>query len=452
MNNIIINYFKQIASIPRESGNEKQISDFIVRFAKERNLEYYQDSNNNVIIRKIVDDKEPIILQAHLDMVCVKENDIVFDFKKDGIEVIQDNNLIHANHTTLGADNGIGVAEILNILDNTNISIEAIFTTEEETTMNGAETIDLSPITGHTMINLDGFEENTILLECASFTDIEIKMNYQLKDKLDKNIYRINLRGLPGGHSGADIDKNNGNSIIMLSKLLSKIESVRICDFTSGTRNNVIPSTATAVIQTDNQIENIINDILESEKTNYPNFQITLEKISGSHLFLSVEDSSNLINSLLIIPHGVFNKNHRNEVTTSENLAVISLKDNLLLIGLRSSIEEERKEVLNNLSSICKNNNYQLNITGYQPGFRSEENSKLIQDLIQAYRKVNKKEPRLESKHVALEVGLIKEKIPNLEVAVISPKIIGAHTTKESVDIDSINKWDEWLRKFLNNN
>ena len=173
-----INYFKELSNIPRESGNESKIADYIVDFAKLRGLEYYRDNYNNVIVKKYVKGKKIIILQAHLDMVCEKDINKEFDFKKDSIEVVEENGYLKANGTTLGADNGIGVAQILNILDSHyDVSIEAIFTTNEETTMEGAEKIDLSSLKGKKMINLDGFDADTILIESASFTDIDIKMN-----------------------------------------------------------------------------------------------------------------------------------------------------------------------------------------------------------------------------------------------------------------------------------
>ena len=431
-----IDFFRELSCIPRESGNESRIADYIEKFALDNNLEYQKDEFNNVIIFKYVDDKEPVILQCHLDMVCVKDEDKVFDFNEDGIEVIERDGYLCANGTTLGADNGIGVAQVLNILANEDISIEAIFTTSEETTMEGAMNIDLSKIRGRRMINLDGFNSDTILIESASFTDIDIRLNYNYEKnkKNKKSLYRISVEGLKGGHSGFDIDDDRGNSIMLLSQILLNLRDVRIADFVGGTKINVIPSSAYAIIETSSDLSNLNN--------------VRVEEINEDMDTISNEDSVNLLNFLANFRHGVFNKNNRGEVTTSMNLATINLRDNLIMVGLRSSIEEERQEVLSYLEDYCSN--YELIIRGFQPGFRTSEDSDIVRDLVKAYRDFNTNNPKIESVHISVEVGLLVEKIPDLEVAIISPNIIGAHSTSERVEIDSINRCDQWLINFLN--
>ena len=200
-----LSFFKEICKIPRESGNEKEIAEYVVRFAIKRGLDYSTDNYNNVIIKRYIDDVEPIILQCHLDMVCEKDEDYDFDFSKDGIKVIEKDGYLMAEHTSLGADNGVGIAQILNILDtNTTNSIEAIFTVSEETTMIGSLNIDLSSLKGKKMINLDGFNSDSILIESASFTDIDINYKYNYSSS-DNNLYKISLTGLDGGHSGIKI-------------------------------------------------------------------------------------------------------------------------------------------------------------------------------------------------------------------------------------------------------
>jgi len=189
--NKTIEFFYEIANIPRESGNEENIANYLCEFAQKRNLYYTKDQYNNVIIKKKNNNKTPIILQAHMDMVCEKDNNIEFDFKKDSIKVIEENGYLRAERTTLGADNGIGIAQILNILDsNLNYNIEAIFTVSEETSMIGADKVDLSNIEGKQLINLDGFEKNTIIIESASFFDIILKSKYFLKNTNEKTFYK----------------------------------------------------------------------------------------------------------------------------------------------------------------------------------------------------------------------------------------------------------------------
>ena len=449
MENKTIYFFKEISKIPRESGNEEMISNYIIDFAKKRNLEYIKDKYNNVIIKKYVNNKLPIILQAHLDMVCEKELNKEFDFKKDSIEIIEENGYLKANKTTLGADNGIGVAEILNILDSDmNVSIEAVFTTCEETTMEGAEKIDLSSLKGTRMINLDGFDADTILIESASFTDIDIKLDYKFNEK-DNHFYKINLSGLDGGHSGFDINKNKGNSIILLSDLLLNISDIRINNFSGGTKINVIPSVSEVIFTTKENIIDLVKNYEKEKRKCYSNLKISIEEINSEKNILNKEDTKKLLKSLSSFKHGVFNINERGEVTTSENLSLVNLESNLIQVGLRSSREKEREKVLEYLKDFCKEFNYELIIVGYQKGFKTEESSKLVNDLIKAYKKVNNKKPTLKSVHIGVEVGLLKDKIENLDVVIISPKIIGAHSINEKVEIDSIIKCDKWLINYL---
>ena len=446
-----INYFYELSKIPRESGNENGIANYIVEFAKSRNLEYLRDKYNNVIIKKYVNDKRIIILQAHLDMVCEKNIDKKFDFNKDSIEVYEENGYLKANGTTLGADNGIGVAEILNILDSDyDISVEAIFTTCEETTMEGAEKIDLSTLKGTKMINLDGFDADTILIESASFTDIDIKMNYTFNEKVNE-LYKITLSGLEGGHSGFDINKNRGNSIKLLSELLLKIKDIKLSSLIGGTKINVIPSTATSLFYTDIKIDKIVSEFEIDKRKEFSNLLIKLEKVNQEKECLNNMDSERFLKSIINIKHGIFNINNRNEVTTSENLSLVNLEKNLIQVGLRSSIDKERIRVLDYLNNYSQEYNYELIIRGYQPGFRTLEDCDLVKELIASYQKINGNKPSLKSIHIGVEVGLLKEKINDLEVAIISPKILDAHSPNERVEIESINKCDEWLNNFLIN-
>ncbi len=446
-----ISYFKEISKIPRESGNEKMIADYIVNFAIERNFDYKRDEYNNVIIKKYINDKEPIILQSHLDMVCEKENNIEFDFSKDSLDVYEEDGFLTARGTSLGADNGIGVAQMLNILDsNLDLSVEAIFTTNEETTMLGAEKIELSELKGRKMINLDGFDANTILIECASFTDIDIHMNYDFTSK-SNSLYAITLSGLEGGHSGFEINRIHSNSIILMAKLLSKISDIEIAKFNGGTKINVIPSQCEAIINTSLKIDDIVDEFLLTERKEYGNLQISFKKMDDEMRLLNNRDSRLFLEALSNFQHGVFNTNKRNEVTTSENLALVDLSNNLIRVGLRSSIEEERQDVLKYLNNFTNKYGYELVITGYQPGFRTLEDSELVKNLIDAYLEFNNEKPNIKSVHIAVEVGLIKEKLNGLDVAIISPNIMGTHSPSERVEIESINRCDRWLFNFLNN-
>ena len=450
MENKTIYYFKEISKIPRESGNEKEIANYIVNFAKERNLDYIIDEHNNVIVKKYISGKEPVILQAHIDMVCEKEENKVFNFKTDSIEVIEKNGYLMANGTTLGADNGVGVAQILNLLDTSNFSIEAIFTTDEEVNMTGVQNIDVSSLKGKVMINLDGFEKDTILLGCASFTDTYIHMNYTFTNDTG-NFYKIILTGFEGGHSGSMIDKHQGNSNVLLAKLLLEINDIKVSKFTGGNRLTVIPTYTEAIVKTNLDINSYVNKFINENSLNYPGLVINVETVTGSNSILTLEDSKLFLDSVANFKNGVINKNNRSEVTTSENLGIVNLSDNILGIGLRSSIEEERLVILDYLNNYCNKYNYKIDIWGYQPSFITSEDSLLVKDLIEAYKEFNNSEPKLKSVHIGLEVAFFKNYIKDLEAVVISSDIIDPHSPNERVSIESIKRCDEWLQRYLTN-
>lgn len=453
MNSKTIEFFKEISKIPRESGNEEKIANYIVNFAKERNLTYIKDEFNNVIIKKYHGNDTPIILQVHMDMVCEKEKNKIFDFAKDSIELLIDDDYIKANGTTLGADNGIGIAQILNILDSDiKRSIEAIFTVSEETTMSGAINIDLKSLKGKQMINLDGFDSDTILVETASFNDIDIKTSYTPTKISNKNLYKIELSGLLGGHSGFDINKQRGNAIVLLANLLLNFKDLRISEFIGGTKINVIPTTAEVIIETKENIYEIINIYKHSLQKKYKNLKIDIKEIELKKNLLTQEESYEFINSILKLKHGILHTNNRKEVTTSQNLATVSLSKNLIQIGLRSSRPQEEQQEINRMKCYCNEKKYKFEIIGYQPGFITTENSHIVEKMKQTYYQLNKKYPKIKSMHIAVEAGLIKEKIKDLEVIIISPEIIDAHTINERVKISSIKLCDNWLYNYLKDN
>lgn len=455
--NKTIEFFYQISKIPRESGNEENISNYLCEFAKNRNLYFEKDKYNNVIIKKKTSNSSPIILQAHMDMVCEKENNIEFDFKRDSIEVIEENGYLKAKGTTLGADNGVGIAQILNILDSDiKCNIEAIFTVSEETTMIGAERIDLSKIKANRMINLDGFEDNTIVIGSASFYDIILKLKYDFNNIENENLYKINLDGLLGGHSGFDINKDRGNSSIILAEFLNEIEDIRLISFIGGTKFNVIPSTAECVFisnKDEKTIKNILNNFISNKKIKYNNLEILIKKIKSnckSIQTLNNENSFKFIKSILEFKNGVFAQNNKNEVTTSINLGSVDIKSQIIKIGMRSSKKEEEKECLEYIKEYSNRNNYLFTILGSQPGFETNEDSELVKKVKQAYKNVNKEEMlKIKSIHITVEAGFFKDKINDLDVVIISPKILNAHSPKECVSIESIKQCDKWLWDFL---
>lgn len=449
-----IEFFKQISRIPRESGNEKGISEYLCDFAQKRNLFYICDKYNNVIIKKKTYDTRPLILQAHTDMVCEKEENKKFDFSKDSIQVMEKDGYLTANGTTLGADNGIGVAQILTILDSDLPSnIEAVFTVSEETSMIGAINFDATLLQGKHMLNLDGFEENTIIIESACFYDIILKSKFHFCKTNKNNTFRIVLTGLLGGHSGFDIDKNRGNASILLANLLERIKDACIVNFVGGTKFNVIPSTAKCEFYTDiseKVVKNICEKFEKEIRKQYSSLKIESEEIISDEEAIDETSSREFLFSIMNFKHGVIFYNDENKPTTSVNLGVVDLKERIMKVGMRSSKVKEEKKCLELIEAYCNKNDLEMEIIGHQPGFESSKDSELITMLINTSPKDKYKNgPILKSMHVTVESGFFKEKIQDLEIAIISPEIIGAHTVEEKVKIESIASTNKWLDNFI---
>lgn len=451
-----IDFFYEIAKIPRESGNETEIANYLCDFAKSRNLFYHRDEYNNVIIKKKNSEKEPIILQAHTDMICEKEEGIEFDFSKDPINVYEENGILRARGTTLGADNGIGIAQILNILDNDEIkcNVEAVFTATEETTMIGAERIDVSILEAKRMINLDGFEENTIIKESTCFYDIILNTNYEFNEVSKGNIYEISLKGLKGGHSGFDIGKDRGNSAIEMANILSNIEDCRIIDFVAGSKFNVIPSKAKAIIistESAQNVEKIVQDYIIPRRDIFQGIEVSVNLLDlDSYCALNEEESKRFINNILKFSHGVFRRNSREEITTSINLGAVNLIEQVFKVGMRSSRKREEKECLEYIRNYSEEAEFEFVILGSQPGFETKSSSEFLKTIKDAYKKIgNEEELKVKSVHITVEAGFFRDKIEGLEIAIISPKIENAHTPEECVEIESIRRCDEWIRNVV---
>lgn len=451
-----IEFFYEISKIPRESGNESKIAEYLCDFAEKRNLFYIKDEYNNVIIKKKNSEKEAIILQAHTDMICEKEEGLEFDFTKDGINVYEENGILRAKGTTLGADNGIGIAQILNILDDDNIkcNVEAVFTATEETTMVGAEMLDVSNLTAKKMINLDGFEENTIIKESTCFYDIVLNTNYEFENVKAGNSYEIVFKGLKGGHSGFDIGKNRGNSLKEIVSLLRMIDDCKIVDFVSGSKFNVIPSKGKVIfISTESKqnVEKIVQKYINLRREEYPEISIVVNELElNSNCALNVNETKRLLRDIEDFAHGVFRRNSKDEVITSINLGAYNLSDQIFKIGMRSSRKREEKECLEYIRDYANVHNMKITILGSQPGFETKSSSEFLGIIKDAYLKLgNEDKLKVKSVHITVEAGFFKKKIEDLEIAIISPKIENAHTPEECVEIESVNRCDRWIRNIV---
>ncbi len=430
--NRTIKYFLEITKIYRESKHEDKIIKYLEDFARKKNLTFYKDKFNNVLITKTVDEKLPVILQAHLDMICISDND--FDFKNKRVPVKMNKIYIYTNGTTLGADDGIGIALILAMFDKVDANIEGLFTTSEEVDMSGAKNFDASILTGKYLINLDGFDKDTIINKTAAFYDLEINKRISVKKSIYNNTYKIEVSGLKGGHSGADIDKFHDNAILILASILKEI-SGELISFKGGTKNNVIPSNALAYFN----INKINLKNLNKYKTEHKELKIKINKVKYQNKVM--HSTKEYLDSILKLPKNIYYKNKF--IATSYNLGVID--NNIFKIGLRSSDNISKDKVLKKIINNGKIYNYKVKQTNFEPGFKTNKNSKLIKIL-----KENNKKSLIKEDHITVEVGFLQEKKKDLEIAIIAPEIKYAHSTKERVNTKSIIDTEKWLEKVIN--
>ena len=459
--NRVIELFEEISKIPRESGKEKEICNFILKFAHENNLEASSDKLYNVLVKKDGNNckKNPIIIQCHTDMVCVKENDSKHDFTKDPIDLIIEDDKIRANKTSLGADNGIGVALCLYLLENNDIShppLEVLFTTNEETGLEGASYFDMSKLKGKTLINVDGEEEGHILLSCAGGTNVFLrkKLSYEIFNGYG---YEVSIKNLQGGHSGLDIDKNRLSAIFAISKLLIRLkdlDSFKLAGFEGGEANNVIPQNGkiSFTIKDEYKLKEIIKKVEEELKREFPEEKETiifnLEKVKLDKVF-SEEFEKSIIGLFVMLPYGVQKMSQSIEgmVQTSLTNAVLKTEEDEIELEIlfRSSMQSEMDYFVNKVKIIANTVNFNCEIKSSYPAWEIDIDSKIKDIAENCYEELFKSKPVLESIHAGLECAVFKEKMPDVDMVSIGVNIIGAHTTHEEVSIKSI----ENLRKLV---
>lgn len=440
-----LNYFEDFLSIPRESGKEEKISNYLVEFAKKNNLEYYKDELNNVIIKKKSNhnSKETIILQGHIDMVCNSLD--YYDFDNNGIDWYIEDGYYKTKGTTLGGDNGVGCSIILSVLANNNIlipNIEAVFTVQEETTMMGAKMLDYSKLNGHNIISLDGTEENKIEVSSAGMQIINISNNVHYIDNYDTT-YEIKVSGLPGGHSGIDIDKNRGNSIKIMCEILNQIKNYNLISITGGIKDNVIPSECVCIISTSEKIS-----VHNFEKNQFSTLKIEINQCDKCAKVIKKEDSDKILNFINNLPIEVLSYID-GFPQTSLNLARINTDANKIeiVISIRSSNTDDERKWINEIKKISKDMNFTLGSS--IPYFTYNKNSHIRDLLITKYKELYNSKINIEHVHAGLEGGVFSEKIKNADICVIAANLYDIHTPYERAEIESINRVYNWLVETL---
>ena len=466
--------FVLLNQVPRPSKKEERVIKFLISFAKKNNLEYKQDEIGNLVITKEatldMTTCQTVVLQSHVDMVHEKNNEVEFDFLNSGIKMYVDGDWVKAKGTTLGADNGLGVAAIMAVLESKEIShpkIEALFTIDEETGMTGALNLSDSILSGKILLNLDTEEDDEICIGCAGGVDITMNRSYILNDlSNDEVCVQILLNGLTGGHSGAEIHKGLGNSNKILFEILNEIINhfkISICSINGGGLRNAIPRESSTVISFSkdniNSFEQIIKKSLQKYKTKFKDtdsnlnleFQILNDKIKQ----LNNKESVELIDAINNCPNGVFemSKSIDGLVETSNNLANIKLIEGELKIMCltRSSSEDSKAKLSKVISNIFEDISCDCTFSGGYPGWEPNINSKTLKEVKNSYIKLFSSEPKVNVIHAGLECGIIGSHYPDMDMISFGPTILGAHSPDEKASISSTQKFWRFFTEILAN-
>lgn len=455
----VIKFFEEISKIPRESGNEKEIKNYLVEFAKKRNLEVYEDENFNVIIKKGAskgkEKSEPIAIQAHTDMVCEKRADIKHNFEKDPIILYKDDDYIRANGTTLGADNGIGVAQILAILDSKDLKlpkIEAIFTVQEETTMIGAKEIDLSNLESKKIISLDGGKEGKILVGSANCLEWKSKVKKEyINPPRDYVEYELKYSNFKGGHSGGNIgDIKRGNPIKLGVSILKELKDVYIKEIFGGSQVNVIPRNFVVKFLAKPEKIKKVKSLVKEQKAFYENAIIEINEMSSEGKVLSKEVTNKIIDFIYNYENGAL-EYINNNVILSCNMAAIREKENYISIEYSTRANDLilRDRYLERLEKLVKKNELEVYWKQELKGVNQDINNSLIQKCNEVYSKMYKKDLEKMITQGVVEGGFFADKIKDLEYVCIGPNTEDVHSPNERLSITSLQNTYEFLKKIL---
>lgn len=449
-------YFEQILEVPRPSGKEEKIAGFLVHFAQLHNLEYEVDDYSNVIIKKkgtLPYKCKPIILQAHTDMVCTSNE--FYDFDNRGIEWYLEDGFYKAKRSSLGADDGVGVAIILALLSDNSLEhppIEAIFTTQEETTMNGAKNLNYKKIKGKRLISLDGTEEEKIEVSCAGMASIKVSTPYELVPST-KNSYQLTISGLLGGHSGVDIDAHRGNSIKILANMLKDIDDIEIVSISAGSKENVIPSSAKCIFNTNHDFSADFQFFKTFYQEEYETIKLDFRRMKAREIAIDNQKSLDIIGFLNKIEDGVLKRNDVDFPLTSSNLGVITQDEEKILIELsiRSSIVGFEDFYVSRAERVAKKYHLKYFLEDKKPFFTFREDSPLRQLLVDTYQNMFSKNITLEDVHAGLEGGIFAQEIKDLDICVIGANLYDIHSVNEKVEKESMERVLSWLKEVLRN-
>ncbi len=466
------NHFADLNAVPRPSKKEERVIQFMMDFGKSLGLETIKDAIGNVIIKKKasagMEDRKTIIMQSHLDMVHQKNSDTVFDFETQGIEMIVDGDWVCANGTTLGADNGIGVATIMAILASSDIAhpaIETMFTIDEETGMTGAMELDPSNFDGEILLNLDTEDDDELSIGCAGGIDSNTSLKYVEVDLLsDAACFQVKISGLMGGHSGMDIDKGRGNANKLMNRLLSKlmvIKGFQLISVDGGSLRNAIPRESVAVFAINHKFEGMLEvefgEMALLLKTEFASIEKALAfKLSPAHSSskaVSPTDLTKIINSIYAVHNGVFRMSPDIEglVETSSSLARVIVENGAFITQSlqRSSVESTKDDVADSVRAAFEAVGCDVVQSGDYPGWQPNKDSEILKILNELYISKFKEEPKVKACHAGLECGILLQHLPEVDMISFGPNIRAPHSPDEKVQISSVQKFWDYLLEVL---
>ncbi len=465
-------YFEEICNVPHPSKKEEKIAAFIIDWAKSKNFEVKTDKLGNIAIRKPatpgMENRKGVVIQGHIDMVCEKNSDVEFDFDTQGIEAYIDGDWVKAKGTTLGADNGIGVAMGMAILDSTDIphpALEVLCTLDEETGLTGAIQLGTDLITGDILVNLDSEEDGTFTIGCAGGINTAAYFEYKAEAfPANYTAYKLTVKGLKGGHSGIEINDGRANAAKIINRaaytLINDLDA-KLSSIASGNKHNAIPregfatiAIPTAKIEEFNAFVAKFTEILKSEWiSKEPNINFFAEPIAAPARVMTDEFQNRLVKSFYAVPHGVLRMSPdiKGLVQSSTNFAIVETRENEVycLTSQRSSVESEKINVANKVKTALELGGAKVEMGDGYPAWQPNVNSPILKVAGEVYKNMYGKDAHIEIIHAGLECGLIGEKYPHMDMLSFGPNLRDVHSPDEKVQISSVERCYNFLKEVL---
>lgn len=461
----VLSYFEEISAIPRGSGNEKGIADYLEAFAKEHGLSCYRDAIHNVFIKKPAspgrETAGAVLLQGHTDIVCEKNNDYEHDFEKDPLKLYIEGDYLKAEGTTLGADNGTAVAYMLALLEDDTLvhpALECLFTVQEETGLDGAREFDGSKISAKTMINMDAGPEGVATVSCAGGMRIDMKKK-MMQVPFSGTALKLEVKGLMGGHSGVEINSSRANANAVMGRVLYNLPKVNLISLTGGSKDNAIPRECVAMIAVPDAAAaraaaakmetEILAECTELDK----GFKIEISEAAAPQSMGDDACTKDVIGLLYLAPNGVLSMSPTMEglVESSSNMGVVHTEGTDIWVAFspRSSVESRQDQTEQRLKVLADAFGFEFHLRSRYPGWAYDPDSK-VRDLAKStYEELFKRPFKVEAVHAGLECGLIKAKVPDIDIVAIGPDEHNGHTPDEEVSISSMNRVYQFVRALI---